>query len=112
MSYEKEGYKSKGYLKAQGEVQDQLMAIRFTAKMVEKLCDMLRAQVDEVRTHRRADPRDLRQRVRHAARALPPEVPRQRNQPELGGEEADGRAAYTPKCSRVACRTSRTCSRS
>ena len=53
-AYEKEGYKSKGYLKAQSEVQDQLMAIRFTAKMVEKLCDMLRAQVDEVRTLERS----------------------------------------------------------
>jgi RNA polymerase primary sigma factor len=53
-AYEREGYKSKGYLKAQGEVQDQLMAIRFTAKMVEKLCDMLRAQVDEVRTLERS----------------------------------------------------------
>ena len=53
-AYEKEGYKSRGYLKAQSEVQDQLMAIRFTAKMVEKLCDMLRAQVDEVRTLERS----------------------------------------------------------
>ena len=35
------------------------MSIRFTAKMVEKLCDTLRAQVDEVRSIERADLRDL-----------------------------------------------------
>jgi RNA polymerase primary sigma factor len=54
LSYEKEGYRSKSYVKAQGEVQDQMMSIRFTARMVEKLCDMLRAQVDEVRTLERS----------------------------------------------------------
>ncbi|MBN9425011.1 MAG: RNA polymerase sigma factor RpoD, partial [Burkholderiales bacterium] len=54
VAYEKEGYKSKSYLKAQTEIQDQLMSIRFTAKMVEKLCDTLRAQVDEVRSLERA----------------------------------------------------------
>ncbi|MCO5108106.1 MAG: RNA polymerase sigma factor RpoD [Burkholderiaceae bacterium] len=54
VAYEKEGYKSKAYLKAQTEIQDELMSIRFTAKMVEKLCDTLRAQVDEVRTLERA----------------------------------------------------------
>jgi RNA polymerase primary sigma factor len=54
VAYEKEGYKSKPYLKAQTELQDMLMTIRFTAKMVEKLCDTLRNQVDEVRTLERA----------------------------------------------------------
>ena len=49
VAYEKEGYGSKTYTKAQSEVQNQMMSIRFTARMVEKLCDMLRAQVDEVR---------------------------------------------------------------
>ncbi len=54
VAYEKEGYKSKAYLKAQTEIQDELLTIRFTAKMVEKLCDTLRTQVDEVRTLERA----------------------------------------------------------
>ena len=54
VAYEKEGYKSKGYLKAQAEVQEALMTIRFTAKMVERLCDTLRGQVEEVRTLERA----------------------------------------------------------
>ena len=45
----KEGYKSKAYLKAQETIQTELMTIRFTARTVERLCDTLRAQVDEVR---------------------------------------------------------------
>ncbi|CAH2782001.1 MAG: RNA polymerase sigma factor RpoD [uncultured Caballeronia sp.] len=49
-AYEKEGYnKSKAYLKAQKAIQTELMSIRFTARTVERLCDTLRAQVDEVR---------------------------------------------------------------
>jgi RNA polymerase primary sigma factor len=48
-AYEKEGYKSKAYLKAQEAIQTELMTIRFTARTVERLCDTLRAQVDEVR---------------------------------------------------------------
>ncbi|WP_226806663.1 RNA polymerase sigma factor RpoD [Candidatus Vallotia cooleyia] len=46
---EKEGYKSKSYLKAQEAIQAELMSIRFTARTVERLCDTLRAQLDEVR---------------------------------------------------------------
>jgi len=53
-AYEHEGYKSKAYLKAQAEIQENLMTIRFTAKMVEKLCDTLRDQVDQVRTLERS----------------------------------------------------------
>ena len=49
VAFEKEGYKSKGYTKAQESIQDELMSLRFTAKTVERLCDSLRAQVDEVR---------------------------------------------------------------
>ena len=48
-SYEKEGYNSKPYVKAQDAISNELMGIRFTAKVVEKLCDTLRGQVDEVR---------------------------------------------------------------
>jgi RNA polymerase primary sigma factor len=50
VSFEKEGYKSAGYLKAQQKILDELMSLRFTAKMVEKLSDTLRRQVDEVRS--------------------------------------------------------------
>ncbi|HEY8101604.1 MAG TPA: RNA polymerase sigma factor RpoD [Burkholderiaceae bacterium] len=48
-SFEKEGYNSKPYVKAQEAISNELLSIRFTAKVVEKLCDTLRAQVDEVR---------------------------------------------------------------
>ena len=48
-AFEKEGYNSKSYVKAQETISAELLSIRFTAKMVEKLCDTLRAQVDEVR---------------------------------------------------------------
>ena len=49
VAFEKDGYRSKTYLKAQTEIQEELMTIRFTAKIVEKLCDTLRGQVEEVR---------------------------------------------------------------
>ena len=48
-AYEKEGYNSKPYIKAQEAISSELLAIRFTAKVVEKLCDTLRGQVEEVR---------------------------------------------------------------
>jgi len=48
-AFEKEGYKSKPYVKAQEAIQAELMGIRFTARNVERLCDTLRGQVDEVR---------------------------------------------------------------
>ncbi|HEX8954790.1 MAG TPA: RNA polymerase sigma factor RpoD, partial [Burkholderiaceae bacterium] len=48
-AFEKEGYNSKSYVKAQETISAELLSIRFTAKMVERLCDTLRAQVDEVR---------------------------------------------------------------
>jgi RNA polymerase primary sigma factor len=50
VAFEKEGYKSPGYVKAQTKILDELMSLRFTAKMVEKLCDSLRGQVEEVRS--------------------------------------------------------------
>ena len=51
--YDKEGYQSPAYNKAQHAHRDELMTIRFTAKTIEKLCDMLRAQVDDVRKNER-----------------------------------------------------------
>ncbi|MGY8523904.1 RNA polymerase sigma factor RpoD [Paracidovorax citrulli] len=53
-AFEKEGYKSKPYMKAQEAIQNELMEIRFTARNVERLCDTLRGQVDEVRKLERA----------------------------------------------------------
>lgn len=53
-AYEVDGYRSPTYMKAQELIQNELMGIRFTAKMVERLADTLRAQVEEVRQLERA----------------------------------------------------------
>jgi hypothetical protein len=42
--YDKEGYGSPSYLKAQKALSEELMTVRFTAKTIERLCDMLREQ--------------------------------------------------------------------
>jgi RNA polymerase primary sigma factor len=52
-AFEKEGYKSPSYNKAQHAISDELMTIRFTVKTIEKLCDILRSQVDDVRRYER-----------------------------------------------------------
>jgi RNA polymerase primary sigma factor len=49
-----DGYNSKAYIKAQEVISHELMGIRFTAKVVEKLCDTLRGQMEEVRQIERA----------------------------------------------------------
>jgi RNA polymerase primary sigma factor len=46
---EQQGYASEAYLKAQQTISEELLGMRFSAKVVEKLSDTLRAQVDEVR---------------------------------------------------------------
>ncbi|MDQ8019476.1 MAG: RNA polymerase sigma factor RpoD [Bordetella sp.] len=51
--YDKEGYGTPGYTKTQQALSDELMTIRFTAKTIEKLCDMVRTQVDDVRKKER-----------------------------------------------------------
>ena len=52
-AYEKEGYKSAAYNKAQLAISEDLMTIRFTVKTIEKLCHILRSQVDDVRRYER-----------------------------------------------------------
>ncbi|MFG6440348.1 RNA polymerase sigma factor RpoD [Roseateles sp. LKC17W] len=52
-AFEKEGYKSASYNKAQQAISAELMTIRFTVKTIEKLCDILRSQVDDVRRYER-----------------------------------------------------------
>ena len=51
--YDKDGYGSPAYVKAQQALTTELMTIRFTAKTIEKLCEMVRGQVDEVRKKER-----------------------------------------------------------
>ena len=47
--YSREGYGGAAYSKAQKALSDELMTVRFTAKTIERLCDMLREQVGTVR---------------------------------------------------------------
>ncbi len=52
-AFEKDGYKSPTYNKAQHAISDDLMTMRFTVKTIEKLCQILRSQVDDVRRYER-----------------------------------------------------------
>jgi RNA polymerase primary sigma factor len=49
----KHGHKAKEYIKVREQISGELMNIRFTARIIEKLCDSVRAMVDEVRRHER-----------------------------------------------------------
>ena len=51
--YDKEGHGSPSYMKTQKLLSEELMTIRFTAKAIEKLCDMVRGQVDDIRKKER-----------------------------------------------------------
>ncbi|MBI5717350.1 MAG: RNA polymerase sigma factor RpoD [Burkholderiales bacterium] len=52
-AFEKEGYKTPAYNKAQHAISEDLMTIRFTVKTIERLCNILRSQVDDVRRYER-----------------------------------------------------------
>ena len=52
-SYDKEGYGTPNYMKAQKALSEELMTIRFTARTIERLCEMVRAQVEDVRKKER-----------------------------------------------------------
>ena len=52
-AYEKDGYKSAPYNKAQHAISEDLMTIRFTVKTIERLCNILRSQVDDLRRYER-----------------------------------------------------------
>jgi RNA polymerase primary sigma factor len=49
----RKGTRDKLYIKGQQDISAEMMGIRFTAKIIERLCDSLRRQVDEVRSHER-----------------------------------------------------------
>ena len=51
--YDSEGYGTALYIKSQRALSDELMSIRFTAKTIEKMCDLVRAQVDDIRKKER-----------------------------------------------------------
>jgi RNA polymerase primary sigma factor len=49
----KKGPREKAYLKAQQQISGELMNIRFTARIIERLCDSVRHMVEDVRNHER-----------------------------------------------------------
>src|SRR5690349_20949719 len=51
---QRNGSRSKPYVKVQEEISRELMMIRFAAKQIEALCDNVRKQVEEVRAFERA----------------------------------------------------------
>jgi len=77
-AFQKDGYRSPAYDKAQRAISDDLMTIRFTVKTIERLCDILRSQVDDVRRYER----EIRKIVvdkcgmpqEHFIRTFPPNV--------------------------------------
>ena len=52
-AFETDGYESDAYRNAQHAISSELMTIRFTVKTIEKLCGILRSQVDDVRRYER-----------------------------------------------------------
>ena len=50
---QKEGHKAPKAIEAQRKISAELMQIRFSARMVEKLCDSVRSEVDNIRQHER-----------------------------------------------------------
>jgi RNA polymerase primary sigma factor len=52
-AFEKTGYGSPAYRKAQRALSNEMGGIRFTVKTIDRLCAILRAQVDEIRRHER-----------------------------------------------------------
>ncbi len=48
------GHKSKEYVKVRDQIGQELMGIRFTARIIERLCDTVRGMVDQVRRHERS----------------------------------------------------------
>ncbi len=52
-SFDKDGYGSPAYIKAQKAMQDEVMLIRFTAKTIDKLCTKMRGYVEDVRKKER-----------------------------------------------------------
>jgi len=99
-AYEKEGYKSTAYNKAQHAISDDLMTIRFTVKTIEKLCHILRSQVDDVRRYER----EIRKIVvdkcgmpqDHFIRSFPPNVMNLK----WAEKEASAGKAYSPVLAR------------
>jgi len=49
----KHGHRSKEYVRVRDQIGGELMMIRFTARIIERLCDNVRGMVEQVRSHER-----------------------------------------------------------
>jgi len=49
----KHGHRSKEYVRVRDQIGGELMTIRFTARIIEKLCDNVRGMVEQLRSHER-----------------------------------------------------------
>jgi RNA polymerase primary sigma factor len=52
-AFARQGYNSPEYVKCQQAISSEMITIRFTVKTIEKLCALLRSQVDDVRRYER-----------------------------------------------------------
>jgi RNA polymerase primary sigma factor len=96
--YDKEGYGTPAYMKTQHALSEELMTIRFTAKTIEKLCDMVRGQVDDVRKKERELRRIIVDKCGYAARKIADfmaltGLPAQPAEPEVGRKAGRRRQA-------------------
>ncbi len=89
---QKDGHKAPKYLELQKKISAELMQIRFAARQVERLCDSVRCEVDNIRQIERKIQDLVREQGRHAAPGLHQEVPGARDQPALD-RPRDRRAA-------------------
>ena len=91
--YDKEGYGTPAYVKAQHALSEELMTIRFTAKTIEKLCDMVRGQVDDVRKKERELRRIIVDKCGMPQETFITRLPAQPAEPEVGGKAGRRRQA-------------------
>ena len=89
----KHGHRSKEYLKLREQISNDLMAIRFTARIIERLCDTVRGMVDEVRRHERRIHESVRRKGRHATAALHQALPGERDLAALDSQRGGRWAA-------------------
>ena len=92
----KKGSQDKGYLRIQKQISDELMNIRFTAR-IDRAPVRLGARHGRGGAQPRAqDPASVRRQGAHAAPAFHQGVPRQRDQPASGSSTRCSRASPTP----------------
>ena len=96
----------------QKKISGELMQIRFSARQVERLCDSVRTEVDNIRQIERKIQDLVREQGRHAAPGLHQEVPEQRDVAALDRPRGRARTTTTASSSPSTARPSSSSSRS